>query len=112
MNLLFYIFSTMVGFAVILPDCTILASPRRPKAKMKKYEIDFNNTYYTSRFELCKKLRNFNPVETFRAQAYAAAVFRKCGPKMIIRLGTKYNFPAYGNSRLFLVSTVRRIFRR
>ena len=83
---------------VVLVDCTVFAARSKPKAKREKYAIAFDNPYYTSRFELCKKLRIFNPVETFKAQRFAATIFRKCGPKMVVRLGSKYNFPAYGKN--------------
>lgn len=74
-----------------------LTKTSRPVKPRKAKNIDCGNAYYASRFEPCKKLRIFNPVETFRAQGYAASLFRKCGRKMIVRLRSKYNFPAYGN---------------
>lgn len=69
---------------------------RRVKVEKPRKSIDWNNSYYASRFAPCKKLRILDPVESFKAQAYAAEIFRKCGPKMIVKLGSKYNFPAFG----------------
>lgn len=68
----------------------------RRGVKKAKLEIDFTNPYYEARFEVCKKARIFNPVELVKAQAYVTETFRRCGPKMIVRLASKYNFPAYG----------------
>ena len=94
--------ATGVCIAVIPSHCAVLAAKRKPNnAKVKKYEIAFNNSYYTSRYSPCKKLRMFNPVETFKAQAYAAQIFRECGPAMIVKLASKYNFPAYGKGHTY-----------
>jgi hypothetical protein len=71
-------------------------TPQRRKAKKPMPAIDWNNSYYASRFDNCKPLRRLNPVEAFRAQAYAATIFRKCAPKVIVNFASKHNYPAYG----------------
>ena len=73
---------------------------RRPKTK-KVYKIALEKAYYTAPFGLCKKYRIFNPVDTFRAQAYAADIFRRCGARAAIKIGSKFRFPAFGESRIF-----------
>ena len=71
---------------------------KRPKRIKKARPIDWNHTYYTEKFGLCKKFRNFNPVELMRAQAWAADIFRRCAARAVVEFATKCNFPAYGKS--------------
>lgn len=68
----------------------------RPKKVKPPKPIDWTHPYYSGKFVLCKKLRLFNPVENAKAQAWATDVFRKCGPQIVIKYATKYNFPAFG----------------
>lgn len=99
--LCFNVVSTGLCIVIIVANFAVLAARGKPKAKIKKYEIAFNNSYYTSRYSPCKKGRMFNPVETFRAQGYAAGIYRKCGPRIVMEICSKYKFPAYGEAQTY-----------
>lgn len=86
----------------VVTACTVsmsftVSAVRPPKVKKPK-AIDWNNSYYSEKFDHCKKLRMFNPVELVRAQAWATGVFRKCGPSLVVKYGSKYAVPAYGKN--------------
>ena len=70
------------------------ATPRPPRPK----PINWNLGYYSEPFNLCKTLRNFNPVEHARAHGVAVAMFRQCGPSIIVPYATRYRFPAFGKN--------------
>lgn len=68
----------------------------RIKAAPKLKPINWNLSFYSEPFALCKPLRILNPVEQVRAHGFAVDVFRKCGPSLVIPYATRYNVPAYG----------------
>ena len=86
---------------LLLPS-PILSAVRKPKAKFTKpyKSIDWKSSYYSEPFEMCKTMKNFNPIEQAKAHGAAVDVFRKCGPSLIIPYATKYNYPAYGKTLL------------
>lgn len=74
-----------------------VVSASRPAAKPQKTKpINWNHSYYSEKFGLCKKLRIFNPVELVKAQRWSAEIFQRCGPSLVIKYATRYNAPAYG----------------
>ena len=83
-----------------------LVAGARPKKRVppKPKPINWNLSFYSEPFKLCKTLRKFNPVEEARAHGEAVATFRQCGPKLIIHYATRYNFPAFGKNRWISIS--------
>lgn len=67
-----------------------------PKRMKKTKPINWNHTYYSGKFGLCKKLRMFNPVELVKAQVYVTTIFRKCGPRILADFVLKNNAIIYG----------------
>lgn len=69
-----------------------------PIEKLKKVKpiINWNDSYYSSCSNPCKKLGIMNPVENFRKQGFLDGLFRRCGPDIVIGVATKHNFPAFG----------------
>lgn len=76
--------------SVVLVDAVKPRPVKRPKP------INWNLSYYSGKFDMCKKLRVLNPVELVKSQAWAADVFRRCAPKLVATYATKYDFPAFG----------------
>lgn len=69
---------------------SISTLPKRAK------QINWNQSFYTEPFDICKTFQQLNPVERARAHGVAVDTFRKCGPNIIIPYAQKYNVPAFG----------------
>ena len=84
-----------VALTVLLSCIDDLDSKRSVKVKKPK-AINWNDPYYATKFDPCKKQRIFNPVELVKAQSWAAWAFRKCAARIIVEYSAKYRFPAWG----------------
>lgn len=98
---------------VIMFSISLLAdravSRRILKSKVKKQElaIDLEDPFYSAKFDPCKKTRRFDPVELVKAQAFSAQMFQKCGPKMIVKLASRWRFPAWGKGCRVSIALIR-----
>ena len=72
------------------------ANQAKPRNVRPQKPINWNITYYSEPFGICKTLRKLNPVEQVRYHGVAVDIFRTCGPRMIIPYASQHNFPAYG----------------
>ena len=76
----------------------IVVSELKANVKPQKLStlINWNSSFYSQPFDICKSLRQLNPVEQAKAHGVAVATFRKCGPSIILPYAQRYNFPAFG----------------
>lgn len=88
----------LIWFAHLLAAMLLtVEAVRKPNAKYRRLKpINWNLSYYTEPFKLCKPLRVLNPVERMKAHGEAVDVFRSCGPRLVVPHATRYNFPAFG----------------
>lgn len=77
---------------------TIFSAAKKtiPKNLRSQKPINWNLSYYSEPFGLCKTLRKLDPVEEFRYHGVAVDLFRACGPRLAVPYILKYNLPAFG----------------